>query len=531
MASVAAGSGLSNYTISYEAGSLTVNPRTLSITANSGSKTYGQTRTYGAGSTAFSSIGLQNSESIGSVTITASGGAAANAAVGSYDLTPSAATAGTFNPNNYTISYHNGTLTVDPATLSITANNDTKTYGQTRTYGAGSTAFSSTGLQNSETIGSVTITASGGTAANAAAGSYDLTPSAATGGTFNPNNYTSTYHNGTLTVTKATLSVSASGDNKVYDGTTNATVTLSDNRLSGDVLTITYTNASFADKDVETNKTISVSGIAISGSAAANYQLTSMTATTSADITPASLTVSGDDQSRSYGAANPTLTASLSGFVGGEDSSVLGGALAISTTADTSSPVGNYPIQVSGLTASNYSITFSNGTLAVTAKALTITANDASKTYGQTISFAGTEFSTDGLINSDTVSSVSLASSGAAVSAPVGSYDIVPSAASGSGVSNYSISYHNGSLTVGRATVIASITAENKVYDGAASATIAGGSLSGVVGGDNVALSGGTASLVDQHAGNGKTVTVTGLGLSGTTAGNYLLASSTATAT
>src|SRR5205823_2577713 len=162
-----------------------------------------------------------------------------------------------------------------------------------------------------------------------------------------------------------------------------------------------YTNASFADKDVETNKTVSVSGIAISGSAAANYQLTSMTAATSADITPAPLTVSGDDQSRSYGAANPTLTASLSGFVGGEDSSV------------------------------------------------------------------------------------------AAVSAPVGSYDIVPSAASGSGVSNYSISYHNGSLTVGRATVIASITAENKVYDGAASATIAGGSLSGVVGGDDVALSGG----------------------------------------
>src|SRR5439155_21788943 len=116
---------------------------------------------------------------------------------------PSAATGGTFNPNNYNISYQNGTLTVNAATLSITANADSKTYGQTRTYGAGSTAFSSTGLQNSESIGSVTITASGGTAANASVGSYNLTPSAATGGTFNPNNYNISYQNGTLTVSKA----------------------------------------------------------------------------------------------------------------------------------------------------------------------------------------------------------------------------------------------------------------------------------------------------------------------------------------
>src|SRR5207253_802521 len=203
-----------NYTISYHNGTLTVDRATLSITANNDSKAYGQTRTYGAGSTAFSSTGLQNSESIGSVTITASGGTAANAAVGSYDLTPSAATGGTFNPNNYNISYHNGTLTVDPATLSITANADSKNYGQTTTYGAGSIAFTSIGMQNSDTIGSVTITASGGTAADALVGSYDLTPSAATGGTFNPNNYTISYHLGTLTVEAATLSITANNDSK-----------------------------------------------------------------------------------------------------------------------------------------------------------------------------------------------------------------------------------------------------------------------------------------------------------------------------
>src|SRR5207244_5021310 len=130
------------------AGSLSVNPRTLSITANNDSKTYGQTRIYGAGSTAFSSTGLQNSESIGSVTITASGGTAANAAVGSYNLTPSAATGGTFNPNNYNISYHNGTLTVRTTTLSITATADSKTYGQISTATDRCSEYRSTHVQN-----------------------------------------------------------------------------------------------------------------------------------------------------------------------------------------------------------------------------------------------------------------------------------------------------------------------------------------------------------------------------------------------
>ena len=91
-------------------------------------------------------------------------------------------------------------LAIDKTALSITANNAIKIYGQTITYGSGSMAFTSNGLKNGESIGSVTITASGGTTANAPLGVYALTPGAATGGTFNANNYTITYNNGTLTV-------------------------------------------------------------------------------------------------------------------------------------------------------------------------------------------------------------------------------------------------------------------------------------------------------------------------------------------
>jgi hypothetical protein len=67
-------------------------------------------------------------------------------------------------------------------------------------FGAGQTGFGASGLVNGETVGSVTITASGGTAAEDPAGTYTLTPSAATGGTFTPSNYSIIYNSGMLTV-------------------------------------------------------------------------------------------------------------------------------------------------------------------------------------------------------------------------------------------------------------------------------------------------------------------------------------------
>src|SRR5439155_14776412 len=75
----------------------------------------------------------------------------------------------------------------------------------------------------------------------------------------------------TADITVRSLTVTATGVNKAYDGTTSATVTLSDNRVAGDSLTTTYSSASFADKNVGTAKTISISGIAVSGTDAGNY--------------------------------------------------------------------------------------------------------------------------------------------------------------------------------------------------------------------------------------------------------------------
>src|SRR5207245_9362286 len=75
------------------------------------------------------------------------------------------------------------------------------------------------------------------------------------------------------------------------------------------------------------------------------------------------------------------------------------------------------------------------------------------------------------------------------------------------------------------------ITADDKAYDGTTSATILTRTLSGAVLGDDVHLSGGTATFSDRNVGVGKTVTGSGFSLTGTDAGNYSLSSPTAATT
>src|SRR6185436_3099949 len=104
--------------------------------------------------------------------------------------------------------------------------------------------------------------------------------------------------------------------------------------------------------------------------------------------------------------------------------------------------------------------------------------------------------------------------------------------ASQSGDANWNAAPNvNQSFTVAPKSLAPSITATSKVYDGATAATIATRTLSGVVGSDNVSLSGGTATFANKNVGTAKTVTATGLSLSGTAAGNYQLASTSASTT
>lgn len=101
-------------------------------------------------------------------------------------------------------------------------------------------------------------------------------------------------------------------------------------------------------------------------------------------VNKAPLTIKADDQAKPQGDPNPALTVTYSGFVNGETSSVLTTAPTVTTTAVTASPAGTYPIVPSGAAATNYAITYVNGTLTVTPRQnQTITFNALpAKTYG-----------------------------------------------------------------------------------------------------------------------------------------------------
>ena len=138
----------SNYVVTYVNGALAVTAAPLTVTANSASKTYGQTASFAPG--AFTSSGLQNSDAIDSVTQTSTGAVAtASVAGGPYAIVATDAAGGAFSASNYLTTYVDGALTVARAPLTVTSHDVSKLYGETLTLNG--TAFSSSGLQNGET--------------------------------------------------------------------------------------------------------------------------------------------------------------------------------------------------------------------------------------------------------------------------------------------------------------------------------------------------------------------------------------------
>ncbi|PTQ99514.1 gliding motility-associated-like protein [Mucilaginibacter yixingensis] len=83
------------------------------------------------------------------------------------------------------------------------------------------------------------------------------------------------------------------------------------------------------------------------------------------EVKPATLTVQADDKDKIYGTANPTLTATYRGFVNNEGITQLTTLANITTPADISSPVGQYPITASNASAANYAFKYIDGTLTI----------------------------------------------------------------------------------------------------------------------------------------------------------------------
>ena len=216
-------------------------------------------------------------------------------------------------------------------------------------------------------------------------------------------NYTLNVPTFNANITAAPLTVTGiTAAFKVYDGTTNATINMSNASLVGLVATdignvtllSTGTTGSFADANVGTGKVVSIGGLTLIGSAAGNYILTQPTAT--ANITSAGLTVTGiTAASKVYdGTMNATIdtsSGSLNGVLPGDAANVtLVTTGATATFADakvgTSKLVNISALTLSGSAAGNYTLTQPTATANITSAGLTVTGvTAASKVYDDTM--------------------------------------------------------------------------------------------------------------------------------------------------
>ena len=229
------------------------------------------------------------------------------------------------------------------------------------------------------------------------------------------------------------------GLNKVYNGTTAANAygfsTLTGVLPGDDVTIVSSPVFTFVTSNVGTGITITTTGYSITGIDAGKYTLTQPTL--SANISPAPLTVIATSGiSKVYGATDPALTYTFTGFVNGNTEGVLDTGVSISRVSGEN--VGMYTVTPSGAADSNYSISFVTTTFSITRAPLTVTATSGiSKVYGA-IDPALT-YTITGFVSGNEEGDLDTGVSISRVSGEnAGMYTVTPS---GAADSNYSISF------------------------------------------------------------------------------------------
>ena len=336
----------------------------------------------------------------------------------------------------------------------------------------------------------------------------------------------------TFAITPKLLTVTATGENKVYNANPTATVTLSSSDIvSGDAVTLANTTATFADKNVNVGdaKLITVSGISKSGDDAGNYTLANTTATATANITPKTLTATITVDPKVYDGFNSAtiLTRALNEGVISGDTVTLnadGTATFDNKNVDENKAISAVGITLGGADAGNYSLTqpsLNNGV--ITPKTLTVSATGIDKEYNADAT-ATVNLHDDRVAGNDlTLGYTATFSAGK----NVGNNKTVSvtgiSITDGTDAGNYTLGNTTAATTANiiPKTLTATITVKDKVYDGNNTATITDYSPIGKIDGDTITLSGGTAIFTSVIEGNNKDVTATGITLGGADAGNY----------
>ena len=347
-------SGVSNpdYAITFVNGKVTVSKAALTITADNKEVTYGDEAP--AFTASYEGWKNEDNESVVSgLTLTSEYVLTSN--VGEYDIVPADATA-----QNYAITFVNGTLTVNKAALTITAENKEVVYG----FAAPGFSVSYSGLQGSDLPADV-LTGELSYACDYTAGSnvgeYDITP-----GGQSSANYDITYVKGTLVVYKADPAFTAPTANTLtYNGGAQTLIAAGITEHGTFEYTFTPNDEESWNTALPQAKNADTYGVYYRIAGDANHNDYESADAVVVTIAKAALTATADDKSVIYGDDAPEYTVTYEGWQGEDNADVLSGTIAYACEYAPTSNVGEYNIIPSGVEAANYAITFVNGKVTV----------------------------------------------------------------------------------------------------------------------------------------------------------------------
>ncbi|MET3650680.1 autotransporter-associated beta strand repeat-containing protein [Dyella japonica] len=444
------------------------------------------------------------------------------------NITLGGADAGNYYLSSNALTGTNGTIT--PKAVTVTASTDTKVYDGTTASNVAVTNITGmlsgdnlTGLfqsYNSSHVlgadGSLLVVNGTGAGVNGNHGSL-------------LSDYAVTYVDNTGTITPASVTVTASADTKVFDGTTasSAAVTNITGLVGGDTLTgltQVYNNSHVLGTNGSTllvdSSHAGVAGTA--GSALSDYAISYVNNT--GTITPASVTVTATSSTKVFDGTTVSGDAvtNITGLVGGDtltgltqvynNSHVLGanGSTLLVNSSGVALSSGN------GDMLSDYAIIYVHNTGTITPASVTVTASTDTKVYDGTTVSHGTVTNITGLVGGDTLTGLTQSYNSAHVLGANGSTlrvngsGVGLSSGSGDTLSDYAITYVNNTGTITPALVTVTASTDTKVFDGTRASNATVTNITGLVSGDS--LTGLSQSYNNSHVlgTNGSTLLVDG---------------------
>ncbi len=331
------GANAADYSVVYTSTStdFTVTPAPLTITASSPTMTYGGTvPTITAGYS-----GFVNSETSSSLTTKPTCATTATSS-SPVSASPFASSCGGAVDPNYSFSYAGGSVTVNPAALTVTASSGSMNYG-----GSVPTITASySGFVNGDTSSALTTPPICSTTATGSSPVSPPTYLTSCSGAVD-SNYTISYAGGSVTVGKATLTITASSPTMTYGGSV-PTITAGYSGFKNGDTASSLTTVPTCSTTATSSSPVSGSPYPSSCSGAVDPNYTISYASGSVTVSKAPLTITASSPTMTYGGTVPTITAGYSGFVNGDTSSALTTPPACSTTATSSSPVSGSPYLV-----------------------------------------------------------------------------------------------------------------------------------------------------------------------------------------